>query len=235
MNSKRKTFREQMSADLIRCLESISVKKHIYTGHVLFRDGEPADFLFLVDSGLLKVSKITSDGKELTLQIIGKGDLAGAGGLFEKDPVYQTTGTMTESGDVWVIPRTGLEKILVGNGEFCGEFLRWLGQMNRFMESRFRDLLLHGKTGALYSTLIRMSNSYGKEHPNGILIDLPMTNRELAQFIGLTRESVNRMLSELKKLDIIDLLPHGYIVIKDLHYLKKAICCDDCSPDICHM
>ena len=52
--------------------------------------------------------------------------------------------------------------------------------------------------GALYSTLIRMTNSYGVLKENGILIDLPLTNQELANFCATSRESVNRMLNELK-------------------------------------
>jgi len=235
MSNKSLTFKQQISPDFLRSLETLAIKKNYYAGSILFMDGEKADHLFLLETGQLKVTKATPDGKELTLQIFDSGELLGITGLFERDLHYTSTGSMIENGLVSVIPREGLEKMLIKNGEFCAEFLRWMGLMNRRMQSKFRDLLLNGKIGALYSTLIRMSNTYGKQQDNGILIDLSLTNRDLALFIGLTRESVNRMLSDLKKQGVIELLPQGHILIKDLQYLKEAIFCDDCPPDICQM
>lgn len=76
--------------------------------------------------------------------------------------------------------------------------MKWISEHLRRMQTKFRDLVLHGKKGALYSTLIRMTNSYGVLKENGILIDLPLTNQELANFCATSRESVNRMLNELK-------------------------------------
>ncbi|WP_255298259.1 Crp/Fnr family transcriptional regulator [Brevibacillus dissolubilis] len=230
------TFIEQVSPTFANSLDTLCTRMKLAAGSVLFMDGDQADNLYLIASGQLKLSKTTNDGKELNLQVFGAGELVGVSGLFERELTYSSTAVMIEAGEVKVIPRQSLEKMLIKNGEFCAEFLRWMGKMNRRMESKFRDLLLNGKIGALYSTLIRMTNTYGKVEEDGsILIELAMTNRDLAQFIGLTRESVNRMLSDLKKQDVLDILPHGYILIKDLQYLKDAIFCDDCPPDICQI
>jgi CRP/FNR family cyclic AMP-dependent transcriptional regulator len=233
--SKSQSFIEQVSPEFVKELEKMGTNIKMTVGSVLFIDGENADHLFLLDSGQVKVTKTTADGKELTLQVFGPGELVGMSGLFEPNVTYTATASMLEPGFVRVIPRHALEKLLITNGEYCVEFLRWMAVMNRRMQSKFRDLLLNGKIGALYSTLIRMANTYGEEREDGILINLSMTNRDLAQFIGLTRESVNRMLSDLKKLDVIEMLPHGHLLIKDLDYLKEAICCDDCPPEICQI
>ncbi|MED1952935.1 Crp/Fnr family transcriptional regulator [Brevibacillus centrosporus] len=233
--TKNLTFIEQVSLDFVNVLETCGTKKCMLPGAVLFLDGDRADHLFLIESGQVKITKTTLDGKELTLQVFGPGELVGLSGLFEDNVSYTSTGSMQEAGTVSVIMRSSLEKILIQNGQFCVDFMRWMAVMNRRMQSKFRDLLLNGKIGALYSTLIRMCNTYGEENENGILINLSMTNKDLAQFIGLTRESVNRMLSELKKLNVVDLLPQGHILIKDLDYLKETINCDDCPPDICQM
>ncbi|GAA3320238.1 hypothetical protein GCM10020331_030400 [Ectobacillus funiculus] len=73
----------------------------------------------------------------------------------------------------------------------------------RKQHTKFRDLVLYGKKGALYSTLIRMTNSYGVPVENGILLDVQMTNQDLANFSSTTRESVNRALNELKGMGIL--------------------------------
>lgn len=233
---KSLTFIEQVSPAFVHQLAQIGTKKKMSpTESVLFIDGEVADKLYLLESGQIKLTKATADGKELTLQVFGPGELVGMVGLFESGVTYTSTATMNEPGEVNVIQRSALEKLLLENGEFCVDFLRWMAIMNRRIQSKFRDLLLNGKIGAFYSTLIRMSNTYGEEREDGILIKLSLTNRDLAQFIGLTRESVNRMLADLKKLDVVEIMPHGYLLIKDVEYLKEAICCDDCPPEICQM
>lgn len=229
------TFTDQISKSYIQDLQALGSKRVFQESTVLFMDGEKADFIYFIHYGTIQITKTTANGKELTLASFGAGELAGVFGLFDPSVVYGATGMTIDTCEATVIPRTSLEKLLTQNGSFCIEFMRWMAVANRRMQSKFRDLLLNGKTGALYSTLIRMCNSYGKNEEDGILIELPLTNRELAQYIGLTRETVNRMLAELKKLDVVELRPNGYIMIKDLQYLKDTIFCDDCPPDICRI
>lgn len=236
MPSNGLSFAEQMSSAFTQQLETIATRQTFKAPHVLFSDGDRADFLFLIHSGSLKLIKTTMDGKELTMQICGPGELVGVVGIFEKDLTYNSTAIVLDVCEISIIQRSSLEHMLLHNSEFCVEFMRWMGMVHRRTQSKFRDLLLNGKTGALYSTLIRMSNTYGIEQEDGsILIDLSLTNRDLAQYIGLTRESVNRMLADLRKNDVIDILPLGHILIKDISYLKMAIHCDDCPPDICQI
>lgn len=233
--TKSVAFIKQVSAAFVEQLEQIGIKKKVAGGAVLFVDGESAEHLYLINTGQVKLTKTTEDGKELTLQVFGVGELVGMAGIFESEVKYTATASMLETGTVHVIPRHSMEQLLMKHGEFSLEFLRWMALMNRRMQSKFRDLLLNGKIGALYSTLIRMCNSYGVEREDGIMINLTLTNRDLAQFIGMTRESVNRMLADLKKLDVVELLPHGHLLVKDLGFLKESICCDDCPPDICQL
>src|SRR5690606_20346053 len=105
----------------------------------------------------------------------------------------------------------------------------------RRLQSKMRDLLLNGKRGALYSTLIRLSNSYGVKQNNGILINIQLTNQDIARFCGATREYVNRLLNELKRKDILALDSTGKILIKDIEYLRKENQCENCPIEICNI
>lgn len=229
-----KAFTQLIPDEIKEQLHSIATLQHYPKDTILYMDGEPAKNLYFVHSGKVKISKTTADGKELTLYICQANELIGELALFQPETTYTTTGEIMEEGTVGVISRTALEDLLKVNGKLALEFMKWIGAAYRRNQSKFRDLILHGKHGALYSTLIRMTNSYGKEVSNGILIDLYLTNQELAKFIGTPRESVNRMLSELRKIDVIS-VENGYITIHDLDYLKKAIDCDDCPDDICRI
>ena len=69
---------------------------------------------------------------------------------------------------------------------------------------------------------------------DGIIINLPLTNQELANFCGTSREVVNRLLSDLRKNNAIS-VDKGIITIHDLNYLKTEIDCENCSIDICNI
>ena len=90
------------------------------------------------------------------------------------------------------------------------------------------------KKGALYSTLIRMANTYGVEKSNGIMINEPFTNQELANFCGTSRESINRVLNDLKRDSVIS-TNKGKIILHDINYLRDEINCENCPIEFCRM
>jgi CRP/FNR family transcriptional regulator len=113
--------------------------------------------------------------------------------------------------------------------------MKWMGLMQRTTQSKFRDLMLFGKTGALASTLIRLTNTCGEKSEDGsIKLAIKLTNTDLANMIGTTRESVNRLLSTYKEEGVIS-YEQGQIIIHDLLYLKSIVNCPNCPPEICRI
>src|SRR5690606_19122695 len=139
-----------------------------------------------------------------------------------------------EQGIFRFISKQAIEETLILHPHLSIEMIKIMNIQHQQTQSKFRDLILHGKKGALYSTLIRLTNSYGIQEEHGILINLPLTNQELANFCGMTREVINRLLSELKKLNKLSMLD-GKMIIHDLQYLKKEIHCENCPVEICNI
>nr|WP_075983507.1 Crp/Fnr family transcriptional regulator [Bacillus massilionigeriensis] len=208
--------------------------KKIEKGTFLFQEDEWANELFVVLSGKVQISKMIPDGRELTIRMCRAGDLIGEVPLFDQPQKYMLNAKVIENGHVAVIDRQDLEKKLGENHQLSLEFMKWLNHQYRKNQTKFRDLVLNGKKGALYSTLIRLSNSYGEKCDDGILINIPITNQELANFCGTSREVVNRMLSELRRQKIVT-IDKSIITIHDLSYLKKEIDCENCPVDICNI
>jgi CRP-like cAMP-binding protein len=207
----------------------------IRKGTFLFQEGMDADELYLILSGKVQMSKICADGKEMCFRICGSGEIIGELTLFTTDPRYLLTAKVIEDGEVAVIKKDDLERELLTNPSLTYEYMQWVSMHARRTQTKFRDLIMHGKKGALYSTLIRMCNSYGVTLDNGsILIDLTLKNQDLANFCGTTRESVNRMLNVLKQQGVLS-IKKGKITIHDLDYLKKEIQCENCPVDICRI
>ena len=224
----------EISNDLSQFLQSVHHIRKIEKGTFLYQEGLPAKEVFIIQSGKIKISKITPDGRELTLRLCSTGELIGELSMFCPTSKYLLNAKVIESGEVAVIYKDELERRLEIDSRLAIEFMRWESNQNRKTQTKFRDLVLHGKKGALYSTLIRLTNSYGQKTPNGILIDLPLTNQELANFCGTSREVVNRMLSDLRKDHVLS-VDKGIITIHDLNYLKMEINCENCPKEICNI
>lgn len=201
-------------------------------GTYLFQEGMNADELYIILSGKVQISKITSDGRELSLRICGENDICGELTLFTSNPKYLLSAKVLEEGEIAAIRKDVIEHEIFQNSTLAFEFMKWMSDHFRKTQTKFRDLVLNGKRGALFSTLIRMSNSYGVQKQDGIMIDLPLTNQELANFCGTSRESTNRILNELKKDEIIT-VKRGKITILDLQYLKDEIGCENCPAVYC--
>lgn len=224
-----------ISDELRELLDTNSTSKTITKDSFLFHEGLEANEIYIIKTGLVQVSKLTADGKELILRICNQDDIVGELSLFSDDPKYLLSGKVLSSGEVQVINKNELEKALVSHSKLTFEYMRWSSTQMRKFQSKIRDLLLNGKKGALYSTLIRLANSYGLEQDEGTLIDVALTNQELANFCAATRESVNRLLVKLRHLNVISIDKSGRISIKDINYLKSEIGCENCPLEICNI
>lgn len=215
--------------ELLRIADrTIPTKKNQY----LFQEGQDAEELYLIISGKIQISKIAMDGRELTLRICGENDICGELTLFSHAPKYLLNAVVIEEGEVAIIKKKVLEEEMFKNSALAYEFMKWMSDHFRKTQTKFRDLVLNGKKGALYSTLIRMTNSYGVDKKDGILIDLPLTNQKLGDFCGTSRESTNKFLNELKKEGVIS-LNKGKITVHNLEYLRKEIGCENCPAVFC--
>ncbi|WP_026585191.1 Crp/Fnr family transcriptional regulator [Bacillus sp. J33] len=230
-----------MPQTAIKPTHSIEIKEllHFADRHVqttkssyIFQEGMDANELYIILSGKIQISKITADGRELTFRICGENEIIGELTLFTSSPKYMLNALVLEAGEIAVIKKEVLEREIFENSKLAYEFMKWMSDHFRKTQTKFRDLVLNGKKGALYSTLIRLTNSYGVKINEGILIDLPLTNQELGNFCGTSRESTNRILGELKKDRIIASL-NGKIVVQNLQYLKDEIGCENCPAVYC--
>lgn len=202
-------------------------------GSHLFWEGDPADKLYFIDKGRVKVTKATDEGKQLIIYMYQEGDLFGQVDPFHES-VHSFGAEFLEDSVVGVIQQKDLEVLLWQHGDLAVEFMKWMGLMHRLTQTKFRDLMLFGKPGALCSLLIRLGNTYGVEREDGLVIGKRLKNNELADMIGTTRETVNRMLGELRKEKVIT-YDDNCIVITDPEYLRDICHCEDCPKHICRI
>ncbi|WP_088831662.1 Crp/Fnr family transcriptional regulator [Paenibacillus tyrfis] len=222
-----------LSGENMERLTQIMYPKKAAEGEYLFWEGDTADRLYYVHKGTVKLSKSTEDGKALILQVAQPGDLFGEFGSCEPQS-YGYDGIVMEDASLGVILIKDLEILIWKHGDMALQLLKWMSQMQRFMQSKFRDLLLFGKNGALASTLIRLTHSYGEKDERGIRITIKLTHTDLANMIGSTREVVNRMLSEYKAAGAIE-SENGRFVVTNLSFFQAMVRCAECPLDVCRI
>lgn len=226
---------KQSSHDIYALFEQFGANLKVGKDQPVFLEGEKAEDVYLIKSGTIRISKDSESGKVLTLRITGANTFIGETSIFCEVVYHSVSANAIESTQLLVLSRTMLENFLSDNADLMKEWLKIMQMHNLKNETRFRDLLLHGKKGALLSTLIRLTNSYGvKQEDGSILIDYAMNNQELANFCATSREVVNRILNDLKKKSVLS-MHKGMITIHNLEFLRTEVECDNCPLYICRI
>ncbi|WP_042463234.1 Crp/Fnr family transcriptional regulator [Neobacillus dielmonensis] len=226
------TLKPTKSIEIRELLHIADRTMKVEKGQYLFQEGQDAGELFLIVSGKIQISKLSPEGRELSLRICSENEICGELTLFTQSPKYLLSALMLEDGEIAVVRKETIEQKLFEDSALAFEFIKWLSDHLRKTQMKFRDLILYGKKGALYSTLIRMTNSYGIEKTDGILINLSLTNQELANFCGTTRESINHLLKDLKHDGLISIYKKK-ITVHNLQYLRQQIGCENCPVVFC--
>ena len=198
---------------------------------ILFHEGSPAEHIYILLEGQVRLCKTSSEGKLFFFQKKNQYDLIGELSLFN-GLNYHFTAEVIENSQFIRFERSELEMIISSSPELSTGFMKWLGTQNQLMMAQFRDLVFCGKQGAVFSILVRLSNEYGQQVDNGILINKKITNQELANYVGATRESVNRILKRLIQDDILQ-VNTKYITIRNMDYIQEHLRCDHCPFEDC--
>ncbi|OIJ10167.1 hypothetical protein BKP35_13725 [Anaerobacillus arseniciselenatis] len=206
-------LRKQL-ADIIQTIKTTK-------GEVIFREYDPSEAIYFVNEGKVKISKSTPEGKEIVLSIRKQGEMFAEVALFgKKGSTYPATATCIESGNVSFIKNEDLEAFLLQHPQLSISMFRTLSERLIISQATLRDVALYGKFGALAATLIRLAEEYGTATDEGITIKLKLTHEDLGSFFGATRESVTRLMNQLKQQRIVT-KKQGYLIIHDMELLKE--------------
>lgn len=208
-----------------------SVQK-IKAGTVLFQEKDPVQYIFLILKGSTAIGRVHEKGKEFLLKILNSRELLLEYQIFKDEPYYHFSAKTVTDCEFLFIKKEQFESFVLNDPSIMISLVSWLSTRYLKAQMKCQDLIMNGKKGGLYSILIRLCNSYGIMTENGILIDLPLTHQELANLTYGTREVIQRLLKELREMDIISYEQQKFTV-KNLSYLKREVDCQNCSAEIC--
>lgn len=195
------------------------IKREYIKGEVLCREGEVSDNLFLIRDGKIKISKVTKSGKEQILHILTKGDFFGEANLFD-DKESNFTATAISNAKVGTLSKSNLEQILKMNPQISMKILKELSHKLAETEELAKFLATKDVDARIASMLLEFSNKFGKLVDGKMHIDLPLNREDMANYCGITRETISRKLSKFENENIIELKGNKVVIIKDMDLIK---------------
>ena len=191
--------------------------KRFAKGDVIFRRGDPGDSLMVVLSGRLKITNVTVDAKEIVLNFIGAGDINGEiAALDGRERTADVVGL--EAGEMFVVHARELVPMLVAHPAALLEIVQILCERLRSTSAIIEDNTLEMRT-RMAKGLRRLAHQHGRKSPNGIYLDLTLSQRELGAYLSLSRENVSRQLGWLREVKTIDVVG-AHIIITDAGELE---------------
>lgn len=165
---------------------------------VVYLPGDRAFGLHLLAAGRVKVSKVTRDGKELTLSYRTAGDFFGESCLLEGGPREEMVEASEPSTTV-EFDGPAFDKLLQTNPTVSYQFSRTMLWRRRELESKVEQLMFKDVGSKLAEILLKLGSEHGVENRRGLLLAVKITHQELANLIGSTRETVSLTLSNFKR------------------------------------
>jgi CRP/FNR family transcriptional regulator, nitrogen oxide reductase regulator len=206
-------FSREQSVAIVRRGTYVELKQ----GAVLFHQGDSATRSFLVLKGRLKLAKLHEQGKEFLIRYIGPGELASMIAILE-DREYPVTATAVNATRVVGWDRETMKGLMLEYPQLSSTMLHYALERLEELQSRYLELHAEQVEQRIARSLLRIMKQSGRKSGDEIVIDFPISRRELADYTGTTLYTVSRILSAWEKKGWVR-SQSGRIIIVDPHAL----------------
>lgn len=224
---KETTYFKQVSffADLpeeeIQGLSSATKRRNFRSGEVIFHRDDPGQVLYMIKEGKVKICIISPDGQEVSLAVLGKGEYFGEFALLDGLP-RSTDAVALERVECYTLQRSDFLNAITKNPRIAILVLEALSKRLRTTDQMVEDLIFLDVYGRVAKKLLELADAHGVKTDEGILIDVRLTQQELASMVGASRESVNKVLGYFTDKNYISTDKHR-ITIHRINDLKRRI------------
>lgn len=216
---KRFNFLDTMSEDDMRSLSQLLVDNEVKKKQPIYLAGDSSENLYFLKEGRVKITRIDESGKEFTLTLLEPGEIFGELGLFDDAP-RETTAVAMEDSVICMMKRRDFENYAANKPDLSLKLSKLMGLRLRQIENRIEDLLFRDVPSRLARLLLRLVDQYQRETKYGVRINIKLSQQELANLIGATREITNSTLNQFKKDGLIK-IESKYIYFLNRRKLKK--------------
>lgn len=193
----------------------------------LFTQGQPADALYFIDEGLVKLTRTNDGGDRIILTICGTGDFIGEEVMSANNGTYQADAEVLTAASLYRVPRETLRRVLTANGDFAYMVIDFLLARRHTLAQKVELLCLHDVEYRILYYLAELSNLVNPGN-SAEGYQLPLTQAELADLIGATRETTSTTLNQLERRGLIKLsrrlltIPSPNLLLSSARQLEQS-------------
>jgi CRP/FNR family cyclic AMP-dependent transcriptional regulator len=186
----------------------------------IFQKGDAGGSMMAVVSGKVKICTYSADGKELVLNIIDRGGMFGEIALLDGEP-RSADAVAIEDAELLVLERNRLMPFLTANPDIASRMIVVLCQRLRQTSAALEDALLRDAPSRVARGLLRLAGTFGKREPGGLRLDIKLSQQQIGNLIGISRESINKHIMEWSRAEILA-VNNGFITILDKEALEHV-------------
>ena len=202
-----------------KALRSNVTEVRLARGQTLFSENETGDRLYVVLDGKIKLTRTAPDGRENLLSVHGPGEMFGELSLF--DPIPRTSSaTAVTSARLAGLTHDDMRAWLSTRPDVAMHMLQALAQRLRRINDVKADLVFTDVPGRVAKALLDLAERFGVQTPEGVQVNHDLTQEELAQLVGASRETVNKALADFTARGWIQLAAKS-VLVTDTDRLRK--------------
>ena len=212
---------EFLEAEELDRLYSLCATERFAKGEYIFLECDQPRNLYVVVKGEVKLLKQTEDGRETIVEMAYPGEIFGEEAVFDGQP-YPMTAQALDDVELLSISRGDFFSFLRDNPDLALEIITELGARLREAQNTIRALAMERVEWRIARVLLMLSRKAGVTEPDGVSIDLPLTRQDIADMAATTVETTIRVLSNFKKMGLVD-TEKGKIILRDRKHLEEMV------------
>lgn len=206
----------RMRAELAR-LPHAAALSGLSRGTALFRPGEPSRDVYLLEEGRVKIARSGPRGRDLVFRLVEGGELFGESSLFH-EPFRRAAAEVVETATVISVPSHEILRHAERNPPFWGLIAPLLGTQVRQLEEKIESLYFLEVEQRVARLLLRWAESH--ERTEDGRWEIPLSQKEVAEMVGATRESASTAVNNLRRSGCIE-IKRRRLIVRSLDELKK--------------
>ena len=206
---------DEAASSLRASMTAVKVNK----GNTLFKEGDAGDKLYIVVEGKLKLGTSSGDGRENLLSILGPGEMFGELSVFDPGPRTSTATAVTDTR-LLALAHDQVIGWVTAHPQVSLQLLARLAQRLRRTNETLADLVFSDVPGRVAKAIMDLGSRFGVQKEEGLHVNHDLTQEELAQLVGASRETVNKALADFAGRGWVRLEPRAVVVL-DFERLSK--------------
>jgi CRP/FNR family transcriptional regulator len=207
---------EDVPPEVVRALAAVAVRRVYAQGETLFLEQAPCAGMFMVESGVIKISRFSKEGREYILHLIHRGDTFNDVAALDGGP-NPATATAVSEAVTWRVARSDLQVVAARYPSLAWALLESLASRARHLVGIVQDLSMRNVRGRLARLLLEQAQQSGDEEVARLL-----TQEEMASRLGTVREVVGRALRGLAAEGIIEFDRHRIVILDPDRLTEEA-------------